>query len=139
VTRDARGWRIALVADSLVNPPRDANLRQPDVLRVLESHAYGVLQLPPAGEHRLLLAVIADQIGEYAHHGYALVAIGILDQPECGLHWRSLAALLRHRGRALPPRHRVRWGVEAELESQRLAAFLADHDLPVEEQRRWRE
>jgi hypothetical protein len=138
VTGDARGWRIALVPDSLVNPPRDASTRQPDVMRVLDSHAYGLLQLPPVGEHRLLLAVIADQIGEYAHHGYAVVAIGIMDQPECGLHWRSLAPLLRHRGIALPPRHRVRLGLEAELESQRLAAFLADYDIPVEEQRRWR-
>ena len=135
---DARGWRMALVPDTLINPPARADRALPDVLRVLEASGYGVLQLPPAGEHSLLLAVIADQVAEYAHHGYAVVAIGVPGKPGDGLHWRRLAPLLRHRGVALPPRHLIRPDVDAAAEAQRLAAFLASYDLPVEEQRRWR-
>ena len=129
---------MALVPDALVNPqdPRTATL--PDVLRILEASNYGVLQLPPPGEHGLLLAVIADQVAEYAHHGYAVVAIGLHGEPGNGLHWRRLAPLLRHRGVALPPRHLIRPAVDAAAERQKLAAFLVDYDLPVEEQSRWR-
>ena len=135
---DARGWRIALVPDTLLNPPTPARAALPDVLSVLEATGYGVLQLPPPGEHGLLLAVIADQVAEYAHHGYAVVAIGLHGEPGDGLHWRRLAPLLRHRGVALPPRHVIRADVDAAAEGQRFAAFLSGYDLPVETQRHWR-
>jgi hypothetical protein len=135
---DARGWRVALVPDRLMNAPDRARGALPDVLRILEASRYGVLQLPPAGEHSLLLAVIADQVAEYSHHGYAVAAIGVHGEPGNGLHWRRLAPLLRHRGVALPPRHIIRPDLDTTAEGQRLTAFLADYDLPVEEQRRWR-
>jgi len=61
VNSDARGWRMALVPDALMNPPDRAGAALPDVLGVLEASGYGVLHLPPPGEHSLLLAVIADQ------------------------------------------------------------------------------
>jgi hypothetical protein len=108
------------------------------VLRILEASRYGILQLPPAGEHSLLLAVIADQAAEYSHHGYAVVAIGIYGEPGNGLHWRRLAPLLRHRGVALPPRHIIRPELDATAEGERLTAFLSEYDLPLEERRRWR-
>jgi len=82
--------------------------------------------------------VIADQVAEYAHHGYAVVAIGVRGEPGDGLHWRRLAPLLRHRGAALPPRHLIQPDIDAAAEGQRLAVFLSGYDLPVEEQRRWR-
>ncbi len=107
---DARGWRIALVPDALINPRTLGRTALPDVLGVLEAGGYGVLQLPPPGRHGLLLAVIADQVAEYAHHGYAVVAIGVRGEPGGGLHWRRLAPLLRHRGVAPPPRHLIRAG-----------------------------
>lgn len=135
---DSRGWRIALVPDTLINPPSAGRAALPDVLNLLEANGYGVLQLPPPGEHRLLLAVTADQVAEYSHHGYAVVAIGLRGLPDNGLHWRRLAPLLRHRGVALPARHIVRQDGVATLESQRLATFLANYDLSMEEQRRWR-
>ena len=135
---DARGWRIALVPDSLINVRDPTSAVLPDVLGVLEASGYGLLQLPPPGEQRLLLAVIADQIAEYAHHGYAVVAIGVRGEVGDGLHWRRFAPLLRHRGVALPPRHIIRADLDAALEGRRLAAFLTGYDLPVEEQRRWR-
>jgi hypothetical protein len=138
VSEDARGWRIALVPDTLINAPAAAAPALPDVLGVLEANGYGVLQLPPPGEHRLLLAAIADQVAEYAHHGYAVAAIGLRGEAGDGLHWRRLAPLLRHRGVALPPRHILRPDLDAATEGQRLAVFLAGYDLPLEEQRRWR-
>lgn len=135
---DARGWRMALVPDALINPPERARSALPDVLGLLEAGGYGVLQLPPQGGHGLLLAVIADQVAEYAHHGYAVVAVGVRGEPGDGLHWRRLAPLLRHRGVALPPRYLVRPELDAAAEGQRFAAFLTSYDLPAEEQRRWR-
>ena len=138
MSADQRGWRMALVPDVLLNPPSRSRARCPDVLRVLEDSGYGVLQLPPTGRHALLLAVIADQVAEYAHHGYAVVAIGVRGKSGDGLHWRPLAALLRHRGVALPPRLLVCTDAAPEGEALRLTAFLAAHDLPVEQQRRWR-
>jgi hypothetical protein len=138
MTRDARGWRVALVPDTLINPAGAAQSSLPNVLDVLEASRYGILQLPPAGEHALLLAVIADQVAEYSHHGYAVVAIGVRGADPDGLHWRRLAPLLRHRGVALPPRHLIRADRDAGAESERLAAFLAGYDLPAAEQQRWR-
>ena len=135
---DARGWRIALVPDTLINATPAASGTLPEVLEVLEVNGYGVLQLPPPGEHRLLLAVIADQVAEYAHHGYAVVAIGVRGQEGDGLHWRRLAPLLRHRGATLPPRHIINPDGDAASEAQRLTVFLSSYDLPPEEQRRWR-
>jgi len=138
VNGDARGWRVALVPDTLINPRTPARAALPDALGVLEASGYGVLQLPPPGKHGLLLAVIADQVAEYAHHGYAVVAIGVRGEPGDGLHWRRLAPLLRHRGVTLPPRFSLRPDVDAAAEGQRFADFLSGYDLPVEEQRRWR-
>lgn len=135
---DARGWHVALVPDALINPPGALRASVPDVLRVLEDRRYGVLQLPPPGAHGLLLAVIADQVAEYAHHGYAVVAIGLQGEPGNGLHWRRLAPLLRHRGIELPPRHLIRPAAAVAAEGERLANFLGDYDLPAEQQRRWR-
>jgi hypothetical protein len=129
---------MALVPDALVNPTPRRRAVLPDVLSVLESSGYGLLQLPPPGEHRLLLAVIADQVAEYAHHGYAVIAIGVDGEPGSGLHWRRLAPLLRHRDVPLPPRHIVRIDAEAGMEAQRLAARLSSYDLPESEQRHWR-
>jgi len=138
VNVDARGWRMALVPDALINPPERGDTGLPDVLGVLEASGYGVLQLPPKGGHGPLLAVIADQVAEYAHHGYAVVAVGVRGEPGDGLHWRRLAPLLRHRGVALPPRYLVRPELDAAAEGLRFAAFLTGYDLPAEEQRRWR-
>jgi hypothetical protein len=138
VTVDVRGWRMALLADALINPSAAAHAALPDVLAVLEAAGYGLLQLPPPGEHSLLLAVIADQVAEYAHHGYAVVAVGLRGLPGDGLQWRRLAPLLRHRGVTLPPRLVIRPQIDATAEGRRLAEFLAGYDLPPGEQRRWR-
>src|SRR5260370_37189070 len=129
---------MALVPDTLINPRTLARAALPNVLGILQASGYGVLQLPPPGEHGLLLAVIADQVAEYAHHGYAVVAIGVRGEASGGLHWRRLAPLLRHRGVALPPRYLIRPDGNVAAEGQRFAAFLAGYHLPVAAQRPWR-
>jgi hypothetical protein len=137
VSVDLRGWRIALIADALLNAEPRASL--PDVIAVLEASSYGVLQLPPAGgAHDPLLAVTADQVAEYAHHGYAVVAIGLKGQVESGLHWRRLTSLLQQRNSSLPPRHVIAPKIDAGEEARRLAAFLDSHDISEDEKRRWR-
>ena len=136
MSTDIRSWHVALVPDALLNPAPGEQL--PNVMQCLESAGYGVLQLPAAGEHSLLLAVTADQIAEYAHHGYAVMAVGLQRLPECGLHWRRLAALLRRRHAKLPPRYVIQAEVDARTETERLRAFLTGYDLPPEEQRLWR-
>lgn len=138
MTADARGWRIALVPPSIVNPPRAASASLRAALSVLEECGYGLLQLPPPGAHALLLAVISDQVAEYTHHGHAVAAVGVHEEPGDGLHWRRLAPLLRIRGAQLPPRHLLRAATEAEPELQRLRQFLQAFDLPAAEQARWR-
>lgn len=135
---DARGWRVALVPDALLNLRERDRAALPDVLSILTACGYGVMQLPPPGEHGLLLAAIADQVAEYAHHGYGVVAIGVRGEPGGGLHWRRLAALLRHRSVAPPPRHLIRPEAGAATEAERVTVFLSGHDVPLEEQRRWR-
>lgn len=138
MSADARGWRVALLPDALINPPERLHALLPDALAVLEAAGYGLLQLPAPGTQRLLLAVIAEQVAEYAHHGYAVAALGVRGEAGQGLHWRPLAALLRRHGVALPPRHIIRVQEDTVAEARRLAEFLAGYDLPPEEQRRWR-
>lgn len=125
-----------------MNAP-DASGAERMALRVLEEQGYGLLQLPPAIpglDAGPLLAVIADQVAEYAHHGYAVAAVGVAarDGAPDGLHWRGLTALLRRRGATLPRRYLVDPQSDAVAEQQRLAAFLADYDIPTDAQRRWR-
>ena len=138
MTADARGWRIALAAEVLINPLPSLQSSLPDVLAILERVGYGLLQLPPAGERGPLLPVIADQIAEYAHHGYAVVALGVRGQPDSGLHWRRITRLLRERAVALPPRHILRPDADPAAEDARLTAYLEGYDLPDAEQRHWR-
>ena len=139
MTADKRGWRLALVPDALVNPPARLRGLLPDVLGVLEAAGYGLLQLPPPGAHRLLLTIIAEQVVEYLHHGYAVAALGVQGEVAQGLHWRSLAALLKQHGVAPPPRYVLRLKADVSAEARRLADFLTGYDLPLEEQVRWRQ
>ena len=137
---DLRGWRVAVVADAVLNSP--AGSSAPSIpQQALDDTGYGLLQLPPAdvpGNPGLLLAVIADQIAEYAHHGYAIVAIGWKGLPGDGLHWRRLSPLLRRRGVIALPRCAYDPRSDPAAEQRDLTAFLAEYDLPEEERRRWR-
>jgi hypothetical protein len=73
---DDRGFRIALVADDLVNPAADGV----DALEVLREEDWGVIALPPAWYPEdvaaPLLEQIAEHVEEFARHGYQLVLVG---------------------------------------------------------------
>jgi len=73
---DARGFRVALVAGELINPP-DGGV---DALAVLEDEDWGAIQLPaaeyPADVAEPLLEQAAEQAEEFARHGYTLAVVG---------------------------------------------------------------
>jgi hypothetical protein len=107
--RDARSYRIALVADCYVNPAPG----QLDGLAVLAAAGWGVMQLPaddyPAEVAQQLLAGIAEQVEEFSRHGYTFVLVGERD---------GLAAALAQEGLAVPDRI-------APASADELAGFLA--------------
>ncbi len=90
---DERGFRVALVADDLVNPAEDGF----DAIEVLRQEDWGAIQLPPAWypAHVAgpLLEQVAEHVEEFARHGYQLVLLG--DRP-------GLEEALRRSGVALP-------------------------------------
>jgi hypothetical protein len=73
---DERSFRVAIVADALVNP--EAN--QVDALEVLREEEWGVIQLPPAWYPADVAAPLLDQVAEhveeFTRHGYQLVLVG---------------------------------------------------------------
>jgi hypothetical protein len=76
---DERGFRVALVADELVNPGAGGF----DALAVLRQEDWGAIQLPPAWYPAEVAAPLLEQIAEhadeFARHGYQLVLLG--DRP----------------------------------------------------------
>jgi hypothetical protein len=76
---DKRGFRIALIADDLVNPTAGRF----DAIQVLQEEGWGAIQLPPAwypaDVAAPLLEQIAEHVEEFARHGYQLVLLG--DRP----------------------------------------------------------
>jgi hypothetical protein len=106
---DERGFRVALVADELVNPTPSGV----DALEVLREEDWGVIQLPaawyPADVAAPLLEQIAEHVEEFARHGYQLVLVGTRE---------GLEDALRRVGFALPD------AVEPKSNDE-LRAFLA--------------
>jgi Flp pilus assembly CpaE family ATPase len=115
VARDARSFRVALVADRYVNPPPDGT----DGLAVAADAGWGVLQLPaedyPASLAGPLLAEVAEQAEEFRRHGNDLVLVGERD---------GLAEALAQVGLALPDS--IVPGNAAELSS-----FLSARPAPA--------
>ncbi len=73
---DARGRRVAVIADRFVNP-QNGGL---DGLAILEADGWGVIQLPPshypAKVRSALLEHVVEAVEEFLNHGYVVVAIG---------------------------------------------------------------
>ncbi|MGN6793494.1 MAG: hypothetical protein ACTHJW_14010 [Streptosporangiaceae bacterium] len=74
--RDARSFRVALVADRFVNPPPGGI----DGVAVAAEAGWGVMQLPaddyPAQVAQRFLFEVAEQAEEFARHGYDIVLVG---------------------------------------------------------------
>jgi hypothetical protein len=73
---DERGYRVALIADELVNP-RASGV---DGLAALEAAGWGAIQLPsrdyPDDVAAPLLELVAEQTEEFTRHGYTVAVIG---------------------------------------------------------------
>ena len=106
---DERSFRVALVAAELVNPPPGGL----DALTVLERNGWGVMALPaawyPDDVAAPLLEQVAEQVDEFARHGYDVVLVGAR---------AGLDAALARLGRERPP------AIDAPRDEQELEAFL---------------
>jgi hypothetical protein len=73
---DARGYRVALIADELLNPAQGGV----DGLAELERAGWGAVQLPAAAYPDAvagpMLEQVAEQADEFARHGYTLAVVG---------------------------------------------------------------
>ena len=107
---DLRSFRVALIADELVNPVGSGL----DALAVIEQEDWGVMQLPAADYPDVVAAPLLDQVAEqaeeFARHGYTLALVGSRD---------GLAQALDRYGLAVPP------AIEPGSADQ-LREFLAD-------------
>jgi hypothetical protein len=106
---DERSFRVALVAAELVNPAPGAL----DALAVLERNGWGVMALPaawyPDDVAAPLLDQLAEQVDEFARHGYDVVLVGTR---------AGLGDALAKLGREPPPT------LEEPVDESELEAFL---------------
>jgi hypothetical protein len=77
--RDRRSFRVALVADRYLNPPKG----KLDAVPILLEAEWGAIQLPaddyPSAVAAPLLEQVAEQVEEFHRRGYDAVVIGKRD------------------------------------------------------------
>jgi hypothetical protein len=116
---DLRGFRVALVADELINDGGAGF----DVLGALDEAGWGVVLLPPTWYPDTtaapLLDAIADQLHEYNRHGYVLALVG--ERP-------GLDAALARAGVPVPPAVRAHTASELRAKLTDIASALAPRD-----------
>ena len=117
---DERSFRVALVADALVNPAPGA----PDGVAICRDAGWAVMQLPapsyPADVRAIALEQVAEHADEFLRRGYALVLLTAPAEGETGPLARAFAAL----GRELPVAHAV-------TSADTARAFLAAQPPPT--------
>ena len=117
---DERSFRVALVADALVNPAAGA----PDGVAICHDAGWAVMQLPaasyPAEVRASALEQVAEHADEFIRRGYALVLLTTPDDPAREPLARALALL----DRELPPVHSV-------TSLDETLAFLAAQPAPT--------
>ncbi len=117
---DERSFRVALVADALVNPAPGA----PDGIAICGDAGWAVMQLPagsyPADVRASALEQVAEHADEFLRRGYALV---LLTTPADG-ESEPLARALSVVDRELPPVHAV-------TSAESASAFLASQPQPA--------
>ena len=122
---DARGFRIAVCADALVNPEPGGL----DALEVCRRAGFGVMQLPatwyPDDVAFAWLEQVAEQLDEYLRHGYAVVLVLPARDAAATRQRKALAAALEAIGHGLPPEFRSTGDADA------LEAFLRVQPVPA--------
>jgi hypothetical protein len=122
---DARGFRVAVCADALVNPEPGGL----DALAVCERSGFGVMQLPatwyPDDVAAGWLEQVAEQLDEYLRRGYAVVLVTRARDAAGSRQRKALAAALALIGHGLPPEHRSNGDADA------LEAFLLAQPVPA--------
>jgi hypothetical protein len=125
VEGDERGFRIAVCADTLVNPEPGGI----DALEVCRRAGFGVMQLPatwyPEDVTSAWLEQVAEQLDEYLRHGYAVVLVTRARDAAGTQQRKALAAALKAIGHALPPEFRSTGDADA------LEAFLRAQPVPA--------
>jgi hypothetical protein len=121
---DARGFRVAVCADVLVNPEPGGL----DALEVCERTGFGVMQLPatwyPDDVAAGWLEQVAEQLDEYLRHGYAVVLVTIAGDADAARQRSALADALAAIGHGLPPEH------ESTGDADALEEFLRAQPVP---------
>jgi hypothetical protein len=125
VEGDLRGFRVAVIADALVNPEPGAL----DALADCERACWGVMQLPatwyPEEVVRGWLEQVAEQLDEYLRRGYAVVVVTRAGDGADNTQREALAAALGAIGHGLPA------AFESDGDAAALEAFLADQPVPA--------
>jgi hypothetical protein len=98
---DPRGYRVALVADAIVND----GMARYDVVAALDAATFGMVVPPPSDFALRTIAstmeYVVDDLADYARQGYRVVVIGASSLPQFGI-WSDLVDAELHR-RGLPP------------------------------------
>jgi hypothetical protein len=116
IREDARGRRVAIVADYLVNPGAVfyASIagRAGSVMDVLVADGWGIMKLPPhllpESVGRPAAATVAGDAADYLKNGYTVVVLAAEGLPDGGVWLGPLAAAFRELGRAMPDVAHVR-------------------------------
>lgn len=106
--KDKRSFKLALVADYFINPRRYPNLPQtPAVYDVLRDLGYGILKMPepsyPKEKVVGYLGPVMDQAEEYIKRNYLVIAVGLKEERDHGVHY-SLVSEESLRRNIQPPR-----------------------------------
>ncbi|MEM3031921.1 MAG: hypothetical protein QW756_03315 [Nitrososphaerota archaeon] len=107
-TKDYRSFKLAIVADYFINPSRYHDLPQnPSVYDVLRDLGYGILKMPEPGypEEKALgyTEPVLDQAEEYIKRNYLVVAVGLKEAKDYGVHYSIISREAQQRN-IQPPR-----------------------------------
>ncbi|MEO6126589.1 MAG: hypothetical protein ABIR32_23045 [Ilumatobacteraceae bacterium] len=117
---DPRAYRVALVADAIVNEGAAGY----DAVALLDDAAFGVVVLPPSdftvSTIGSIVEYVIDDLVDYRNKGYAIVVVGSTRLPQFGVWSDHVDAETTHRGIDPFDRFDVDGTTEADL-----VAFLS--------------
>lgn len=97
---DPRAYRVALVADAVINDGAAAF----DAMAALEAHQFGIIVLPPSdftvNSIGSIVEYVVDDLTDYERNGYRVVEIGSSEVAGFGTWHAVVAADLQRRSHA---------------------------------------